>query len=163
MPRKFTRSLRCGRGRTMGLRSRPIGPRNRPRLRDARGALHRMILRISVRQCHREGARNGFRVLLRSAIIVRARFRERWCASGYDERVEKKIRNNCKGGRSALDEGGGRCCCLAGNGSGGCVRWWWWLAAVAVVGGGGGGCSGFRECPRKTSAASHHGEPTEIQ
>lgn len=30
-------------------------------------------------------------------------------------------------------------------------------------GGGGGGCSGFRECPRKTSAVSHHGEPTEIQ
>jgi len=39
-------------------------------------------------------------------------------------------------------------------------------AAIVVVGGGGGGgggCSGFRECPRKTSAASHHGEPTEIQ
>lgn len=89
MPRKFTRTLRCGRGRTVGLRSRPIGRRNRPRLRDARGALRRMILRISVRQCHREGARNGLRVL-RSAIIIRARFRERWCASGYDGNEWKK-------------------------------------------------------------------------
>lgn len=101
MSRKFTRTLRCERGRTVGLRSRPIGPRNRPRLRDARGALRRMILRISVRQCYREGTRNGLRVL-RSAIIVRARFRERWSASRYDERVEKKKNGrNCKGGRSA--------------------------------------------------------------
>lgn len=47
------------------------------------------------------------------------------------------------------DSGGSWSCCC--------------LVATVVVVVGGGGCSRFRECPRKTSAASHHGEPTEIQ
>lgn len=55
--------------------SRPIGPRSRPRLRDARGALRRMILRISVNQCHREGTCSGLCVS-RSVVIIRTRFRE---------------------------------------------------------------------------------------
>jgi len=125
-------------------------------LRNARGALRRMILRISVRQCHPEGTHRFTRYAENSAIIViRARTREQWCVA---YREKKKARK-----RIADREDDGRCCSVTIG----------WLvvggrsaAAIVVVGGGGGGgggCSGFRECPRKTSAASHHGEPTEIQ
>jgi len=129
-----------------------------------RAALHDLAYQYSPVPFGRHTAdRESYRV-----IVVRARFGERWYVIRQEDERKAKGKS-CEGGRvpttiaiggraaaggggsgSGGDSGSGG----SGGGSSGCGR---------RGGSSGGECSKFRECPRKTSAASHHGEPTEIQ